>query len=468
MIDELILRSFKEINHFLEEGVHIIDQNGRTVLYNAAMEKIEGLRAVDVMGKHLLDVFPNLKPENSTLLAALKTGKQITLHKQSYLNLEGKKITTVNNTFPLIDENKIVGAVEVAMNYSNVSALSEKIVELQQKLIQPKLCKDEKKDYSFDKIIGNDKNFMRMVKIAKRASMTSSSVLIQGDTGTGKEVFAQSIHYESARYDKPFIAQNCSAIPESLLESILFGTVKGSFTGAVDRPGIFEQANNGTLFLDEINSMSMQLQAKLLRVLQESYVRRIGGSDDIHVDVRIIAATNQDPKRMINENGLRNDLYYRLNVINIKLPSLSERKGDIALLTDHFIHMYNKLLDKEVWGISDELNEIFQNYTWNGNVRELQNIIESAMNMVSKEHIIGMEHLPFHIEGMLTKKSVEVEKKLDFDSDSGLNQCIGSIEKKIIKNALERNEYNISRSAKELKITRQNLQYKIKKHSICT
>jgi len=456
----------------IEEGIHVIDESGKTIIYNSAMVEIEGLEEKQVVGKHLLEVFPSLNNETSTLIKVLETGKTIEQFKQSYLNLKGKKISTINTTLPILERSKIIGAIEIAKNITNVSNLSEQIIKLQERLIEPvKSEKKIKKHFTFDNIVGNDKSFIKAIAFAKRACKTSSSVLIYGDTGTGKELFAQSIHYESGRKDKPFIAQNCAALPENLLESILYGTSKGSFTGAVDRPGLFEQANGGTLFLDEINSMSLPLQAKLLRVLQEGYIRRVGGLKDRPIDVRIIAATNENPIEAVKKNNIRKDLYYRINVISINIPPLKKRKDDIPPLIDYFIRYYNKKLNKDVWMISEELLEAFLKYSWPGNVRELENFIESAMNMVLEEHVIKKEHLPSYVEElMMLNESLNTEYQAinKLEVFENLGDYLENIEKQIIENYLNKNEFNITRTSKELGLSRQNLQYKMRKFKLST
>jgi len=401
---EVLNLASQDIFNSIEEGIHIIDQTGRTILYNRAIEEIEGLSEKQVIGKHLLDFFPDWTKENSTLLTVLSSGKPIINREQSYLNFKGKNIKTINTTLPIYDGEYLVGAVEISKNMTMVTDMSEQIIELQQKLIKPVKRETGIRQYHFDQLIGKNAKYLEAIKIAKRASKSISSVLIYGDTGTGKELFAQSIHYASDRKDHPFIAQNCAAIPETLLESLLFGTSKGSFTGAQDRPGLFEQADSGTLFLDEINSMSSALQAKILRVLQENYVRRVGGNRDIPINVRIIAATNEEPSTLISSGQFRKDLYYRLNVINLKIPSLNERAEDIPLLVDYFIREYNEQLGKDVWMVSGEILEAFKNYNWAGNIRELKNFIESAMNLITDEHVIGKEHMPSHVAEVLLKK----------------------------------------------------------------
>lgn len=451
-----------EIFDAIEEGIHIVDHTGKTILYNKAIEEIEGLSQKQVVGKHLLDIFPDWTKENSTLLTVLSSGKPIFNREQSYLNFKGKNIRTINTTLPIINGGRLVGAVEIAKNVTMVNNMSEQIIELQQKLIKPIKNETGIKHYHFDQLIGKNDKYLEAIKIAKRASKSVSSVLIFGDTGTGKELFAQSIHYGSARNGRPFIAQNCAAIPESLLEGLLFGTSKGSFTGAQDRPGLFEQADGGTLFLDEINSMSSPLQAKILRVLQENYVRRVGGIKDIPVDVRIIAATNEEPEGLIQSGQFRKDLYYRLNVINIRIPSLNERVEDIPLLVDYFIREYNERLGKDIWMVSSELLEAFKQYHWAGNIRELKNFIESAMNLVVDEHVIGKEHMPSHVAEVLLKKSHYIKPEKTMVND--LNAHLAKIEREIIQSTLSLYNHNISKAAKHLNLSRQNLQYKIRQY----
>ena len=461
LFDVLNLAS-KDIFNAIEEGIHIIDFSGRTILYNKAMEEIEGLSQKQVIGKHLLDLFPDWTRENSTLLTVLESGEPIVNREQNYLNFRGKNIRTINTTLPIVEKGKTIGAVEIAKNITMVNDMSEQIIELQQKLIKPFKKEVGIRHYHFEQLIGKNDKYLEAIKIAKRASKSISSVLIFGDTGTGKELFAQSIHYGSERNVRPFIAQNCAAIPETLLEGLLFGTSKGSFTGAQDRPGLFEQADGGTLFLDEVNSMSWALQAKILRVLQENYVRRVGGNRDIPVDVRIIAATNEDPELLIQAGQFRKDLYYRLNVINIRIPSLNERVDDIPLLVDYFIREYNEQLGKDIWMVSSEILEAFKRYNWAGNIRELKNFIESAMNLVSDEHVIGKEHMPSHVAEVLMKKSHYMKRTTDLTDD--LNEHLAKIEKDIIQNTLALYNDNISKAAKHLNISRQNLQYKMKQY----
>ena len=345
--------------------------------------------------------------------------------------------------------------------------MSDKLIDLQQelKIANKKGNNGNKiKYYTFKDIIGSNKKMTQAIEIAKSAASSPSSVLIYGETGTGKELFAQSIHNGGNRRNKPFIAQNCAAIPETLLEGILFGTEKGGFTGAVEREGIFEQANEGTLLLDEINSMSLGLQAKLLRVLQEGYIRRIGGIKDIPVDVKIIATTNEEPLESIKNGTLRKDLYYRLNVVYINIPPLKERKDDILTLVNHFITKYNYILGRDIAGIDGEVLESFYNYSWPGNVRELENFIESAMNY-APIHRRYLQNEDFISCSNIFSNNIIIKNNSSI-IDTSLPNYLEEIEKGIIIKTLKANDNNISKTARKLGIKRQTLQHKIKKYSL--
>ena len=417
------------------------------------------------MNKDLLKVFPSLNENTSTLIKVLTTKEPIVDETQTYINYKGEKIVSINSTIPLFYKDEIVGALEIAKNITYLKRLSDKLMDLQHELKNTKKRKNNRiKNYTFDDIIGNNEKMINAIEIAKRASNSPSSVLIYGETGTGKELFAQSIHTGGIRRDKPFIAQNCAAIPEALLEGILFGTEKGGFTGAVEREGIFQQADGGTLLLDEINSMSLGLQAKLLRVLQEGYIRRIGGLKDIPIDVRIIATTNEEPLESIKNGTLRKDLFYRLNVVYLRIPPLRERKDDIILLCNHFIKKFNIMLGKNIVGVEDHVLEAFYQYSWPGNVRELENAIEGAMNYapydrryLTKEDFISCPHI------MKDEDSVILDEKY---IDRPLPDYLDMIEKDIIVKALENSKNNISKAAKKLGIKRQTLQHKLKKYGL--
>jgi arginine utilization regulatory protein len=284
--------------------------------------------------------------------------------------------------------------------------------------------------------------------------------MIGGSTGTGKELFVQAIHYASNRKDKPFIAQNCAALPSTLLESMLFGSVKGSFTGAENRPGLFELADGGTLFLDEINSMPLELQAKLLRVIQNNNIRRVGATKTIDVDVRIIAAFNSNIDDILSSGQMRKDLFYRLNVIMLLIPDLKERKEDIPLLLDFFIKKYNKEKNKFIKRVSDEVIKIFMEYDWPGNVRELEHTIEGITSIYDVD-ILREEHLPYQFKSLKSSPN-----QIIVDEIKPMKEALLETEKKLIISALKNTNNNISKAAKLLKLPRQTLQYRIKKLGI--
>ncbi len=462
-INDLVVQNILQHGNI---GVHVIDKDRRTIIYNEAMAELEGLEIFQVLDKDILDIFPSLDENTSTLIKVIHSGEPILNSTQTYFNYRGHSITTISSTIPLYSGDAIVGAMEIAQDVTNLRKLSDQLLELQQELKVSK--KDSKrtpqiKKYTFSNIIGSNKSLVIAKEVGEKASETPSSVLIHGETGTGKEMFAQSIHNHGIRRNNTFIAQNCAAIPDSLLEGILFGTEKGGFTGAIEREGIFEQANGGTLLLDEINSMSLPLQAKLLRVLQEGYIRRIGGLKDIPIDVRIIATTNEDPSSGIESGSIRRDLYYRLSVINIHIPPLRERLDDLDLLTSYFIRKYNKILNKSIERLSDQVMMDFMNYDWPGNIRELENFIEGAMNMVSsRDRILNREN--FITSNFIPRTSALGNNIIGGLSEKSLPILLEGIEEKIIREMMGRYGNNITKTANHLGIKRQTLQHKLKKY----
>lgn len=307
--------------------------------------------------------------------------------------------------------------------------------------------------YDFNCIIGSSKEILSCKDKALKASRTSSPVLIYGETGTGKELFVQAVHNSSSRRNKPFIDQNCAAIPNNLLESILFGISKGSFTGADNRKGLFEMADGGTLYLDEINSMPMELQGKILRALQDGTIRRVGSTALKKVDVRIIASLNELPESLLEEERIRRDLYYRLNVVRIDLPPLRNRKEDIPELINYFINKFNNRFDANIEGVESLAMEELILCDWSGNIRELEHLIEGIFNIKNKG-IISMNNL------------LEVGFSISSQEIIPLKQKMRELERKYILEALTITKFNISRAAELLQIPRQTLQSKIKRMNI--
>ena len=463
----------------IDEGIHVVNQSGITIYYNHVAAKHDGLLVEEVIYRHFFEVFPSLNKENSTLLKVIETGKPIYNQHQQYKNKNGLKVETVNTTLPILVNDQLVGAIEIAKDITRIKELSEKLIDLQAQVKEPVLKKSvilNKAKYNFNDIITKNQKMERIIALAKKTAFSNSPILIEGETGTGKELFIQAIHNYSPRKNQPFIAQNCAAIPSNLLEGILFGTSKGSFTGAENRPGLFELAHNGTLFLDEINSMPVELQAKLLRVLQDGMVRRVGDTINRQVDVRVVVATNIDPKKAVEKGQIRSDLYYRINVVNFKIPPLRERKDDISLLTNYFIQKYNYRFQKLILQVAKEVEELFKNYNWPGNVRELEHTIEYIMNIIEGSKI-ELVHLPAHLQ-----LAEEAEMKIDlmklstnqddnypninepWIENKGLKESIEEMERQIISKALDMENGNVKKTAKRLKIPRQTLQYKISKY----
>lgn len=454
-------KNIEIILDYVSDGIQVIDKKGRIVYCNRTAAILDDINREDVIGKHVFNIYPSLEEQTSTLFRVLRAGIPIYNTQQTFTNYKGKKITTVNSTLPIKLNGKVIGAIEISRNITDVKALSEKVIDLQNKIYGGKYkegLKDDEVGFSFEDIIGNSKELLRIKSIAMKAALTSSPILVYGDTGTGKELLVQAIHNAGRRKKKSFVAQNCAALPSNLLEGILFGTVKGSFTDAGDRPGLFELADGGTLFLDEINSMPMELQAKLLRVLQDGRIRRLGDIKTTKVDVRVIAATNIPPEEALENGVLRKDLYYRINAITIGIPDLKDRKEDIPLLTEHFIKKYNKILYSNIKGISGKVASIFQSYNWPGNVRELEHVIEGAMNIMDGDTII-LDYLP--------KKLIKFYEEISTDAvteNLPLKNALENLERKMIKDALKKTDNNISQAAALLDIPRQTLQYKMKKY----
>lgn len=461
----------------IDEGIHVVNSEGKTIFYNHRAAAIDGFEPEEVMNKHIFEIYPSLTNETSTLIHTLLTGQPTEERQQTFINKKGQKITTVNKTIPVRLQDQSIGALEISREITQLQELVNRISQLQNELhhhaeTQAPLAHGTR--YTFEQIIGKHPDLVKAIDYARKAARTSSSILLYGETGTGKEVFAQSIHNASPRRNKPFIAQNCAALPKDLLEGLLFGTEKGSFTGAISRAGLFEQANGGTLLLDEINSMDVDLQAKLLRVLQDGRVRRIGGNMEKEIDVRIIATSNVPPEKALKERQIREDLFYRLSVVLLRIPPLRERShGDLEALVQHFIQTYNKRFQKHIQGVDADVMHLFTQYQWPGNIRELQHIIEGAFNLLDiHETWIDLEHLPAYMEQRIHN---QIQRQTESDrfvprslpsENRPLTEALEELERNLIANALQTANGNISQAAHALSLKRQALQYKIKKYNL--
>ena len=405
-------------------GAVITDKEGDIVYYYGGMKEVNSLEAEEVIGRNVLEVYPSVKKEESSIYRVLRTGIPLYDVSQRIVNSKGETFDSVNSTFPIKDGDEITGAVEIYY-YDNYDE------------IQYETDADMLKGSMFDLYSGEDivskSEIMEDFKAKiKKVSATDSTVLIYGETGTGKELVAQAIHSGSARGSKNFIAQNCAAIPGNLLESILFGTVRGSYTDAVDKPGLLEAADGGTLFLDELHAMDFNMQAKLLKAIEEKSFYRVGGTEKIPVDVRVIAAVNADPMECVLEGKLRADLYYRINVVRLNVPPLRERKEDLQSLTEHFTEMYNKKMNRKIKGVSDEVMEFFKAYQWPGNVRELKNVIECGFNFAGGD-VIEAEDIDCYKEEM---EALKAENILVGGQKTDLKKVLREYEKGIIEKAV--------------------------------
>ncbi|MGJ7909524.1 sigma-54 interaction domain-containing protein [Neobacillus sp. LXY-1] len=445
----------------IDEGIHVVNIDGKTIFYNEVAARHDGMEVNEVLGKHLFEAFPSLTKESSTLLKVIKSGKPIFNQTQEYVNLHGSRIDTINTTLPIFVGEEIIGAVEIAKDYSRMKILSERLLDLQRGLNKTGRKKTTRQvNYTLNDLKTIHPLFLKLKDEARKLAKSDSPILVYGESGTGKELFVQGIHHESLRANGPFIAQNCAAIPETLLESILFGTSKGSYTGAVDRKGLFELADGGTLFLDELHTMPIELQAKLLRVLEDGMVRRVGSSENILVNVRVIAAMNVHPSKALQNQNLRSDLYYRLNVFTFSLLPLRERKEDILFLTEYFLKEFNKKLHKNIHQLDPELKLFLEEYPWPGNVRELKHTLEYMMNVCEGSSLTCTD-LPFMLQ-----QQRPVIKKVENKECMSLRKNIDDLEKRLIIDAMNQCNGNVKHAAKLLEIPRQTLQYKLKKVAI--
>lgn len=462
---------YETILNSLDVGIQVIDKQETTIVYNTMMAKLEGEEASNILGEKLLHSMPYLKAENSTLITALKAQQPLHDRRQTYITAQGKRVITVNSTIPLFLNHELFGALEIAKDITFIQTLAEKIIDLQQSLSAPKNTANVTHPfgarYTFADILGNSPDLRTVQTQAARAARTTSNVLLYGETGTGKELFAQSIHNASLRKQGPFIAINCAALPEHLLEGLLFGTAKGGFTGAVDRPGFFEQAQGGTILLDEINSMNITLQAKLLRALQEHTIRRVGATNEIAINVRVISTINVNPFDAIAQKQLREDLYYRLGTVTLHIPPLREHKEDIPVYINSFLEQYNQSMGLEVKNVSVPVLDAFQQYSWPGNIRELQHAIEGAMNLILTEPEIQMHHLPsLLLSNLLSMPSLSSTAGITGGEPAKLIEQRNIMEKELICAAFNKSNGNITWAAKSLGLTRQLLQYKLKKYNL--
>jgi PAS domain S-box-containing protein len=433
------------------DGLLVVDAEGYITMISNAYKKFLGFEKENVIGMHATEIIENTRMHKvaETGIAEIADLQKI---KGNYM---------IASRIPVFKNGKVTSVVGKVMfrNLGELDELYKKIGKIEQQLenYKDELTQINKAKYTFNSIIGKSRAIKEPVNIAKKAAYTNSNVLILGDSGTGKELFAHSIHNSSARRRKPFIKVNCAAIPDELLESELFGYEQGAFTGAKKggKIGKFEVADQGTIFLDEIGDMPMHMQAKILRVIQEREVEKIGSNKPLNIDVRIIAATNRNIEQMIEEKKFRLDLYYRLNVVTLNIPPLCERPEDISELCQNFIEKYRIRYLKRVDGINENAINKLMKYKWPGNIRELENIIERAINIMDEGTVIKPKHLPVDISG-----------RYDVEDVKNLRETMDEYERKIIIKSLEAVNFNKSRASKLLGISRTAFYEKLEKHGL--
>ena len=377
-------------------GVTIANLDGTIIYYNDAQGRLDELEPESVLGQSICEVY-HFSVEDSPTMQVLHSGKAIFDNVHFYRTRHGKLVNSTCDIYPLRIGDQLLGAMCFIQGYSiigrQIHALPEDSHDQGGPDAPPATPDVKSTRYRFSTLVGQNRGLADAVSLSMQASKTASPVMLVGETGVGKEIFAQSIHYASPRGRFPYTAINCSAVPEALLEGILFGTTKGSFTGAINKPGLFEVTQKGTLFFDELDSMPLNLQSKLLRVLQEKQVRRIGGSHELPVDVRIISSVSRNPVELVAQGLLRADFYYRLGVVKVFIPPLRQRMDDLHLLVQYFLKKCSDVLGIAVPLVTPEVMAAFYSHVWPGNVRELEHVIEASLNVLEGDTSLDLRHL---------------------------------------------------------------------------
>jgi arginine utilization regulatory protein len=466
-----ILGGLRPVLDELFMGVLAINRDEKICYYNKFMSTLDENKLEEVMGYKISEVY-SVKDSDSPTVESIRTGIPVFGRYMHYKTARGRQLATLNYTYPLHSSGELVGAICMCLEFTSLFSY----VTLNNGAPTPAAAPVRNEDkVEFKDIIGKNPVFREAVEVAKIAATGPSPVMLVGETGTGKDLFAQAIHNYSPRAKARFVPINCSAIPEPLLEGLLFGTTKGAFTGAVDKSGLFEYASGGTIFLDEVQSMPLTLQAKLLRVIQNKKVRKVGSLVENNVDVKLISAVCGHPRQLIEEKRLRDDLYYRLGVIQVGIPPLRERPEDIHELAQHFTEKIALRLGRKILGINADVIHNLKKRTWPGNVRELEHVLESSINFVSDGEYLEVRHLKRsgrHLQSVPSLQTAKNEQQ-DIDSRSqiiptgySLKNDLINYEKQMIISAIKANNANISKSAMSLGISQQLLVYKIKKYNI--
>ena len=467
------------------EGVKIVNASTKIIYYNKAQGRLDGLEPATVIGRTVLETYYMENSDTFPSSQCCFERRAIIDHTCYYRTCKGREVNSTYSIFPIFSCDNILGCICFSSGYNVASKKLnlEKLGSIEDSSQVSTSAVLVAKNFCFDDVITQNVKFEVCLDKARSASLTPSSVMIYGETGTGKEMIAQAMHNYSPRHHKPFMAINCAAIPEASLEGVLFGTTKGAFVGAEDKPGMLELANGGTLFLDEISFMPLGMQSKILRSIQEKTVRRVGASREVAVDFKIISATNINPRVAVKNGDLRSDLFYRLAVVMLAIPPLRERRRDIELLCAYFIKKLNLKLNRNVESIAPEVIRAFNSHHWSGNVRELEHVVEGAMNSVLEATILNHTHfsdfyagLAFddefgHISGLETEFRFPPNEAdgCREDGESRFDLSLASapnMERNGIIIALEESSGNASQAARSLGISPQLMRYKMKKYNL--
>lgn len=471
-IDPELKTAIKVFGHFFDvlgQPFSVLNAEGKHIYYNQENADIDECQRKEVLGRHMLSVFPSILADDNEMLRALQYGEESVNHQKSYYTPSGKLIDYQHTTVPLFNSSgEITGVIESGQDLSRFRKLQRNLSELNEKLFSKEKSKGPE-------IIHNSESMKQVLDRASRLAVSNVPVMVMGETGTGKELLAGFVHHHSPRRHKPFIALNCGALPVTLIESTLFGTVKGGFTGAENTRGYLELANGGTLFLDELNAMPVDVQGKILRFLQEKTFWKVGGSKELKADIRIIVAMNESPYEMIRQKRLREDLFYRLEIGMIAIPPLRERKDEIIPLAHHFMVKHQTNSNMHVYPFPTQVEKQLVNYDWPGNVRMLENVIVRSLilqktpgpldELIFNSETDIIHHFPAKIPPQRTSPE-EISGENVFSQSATLADKLEAYERQLLIEALKGTQGCVAKAARALGVSRGALQYKVKKYDV--
>ena len=454
----------------VKDGIQLYGADSSVRFFNRASKRLLDIpQEQNVEGQFLLDFF-DVDEEYSTTLTALRTKQPVRNRFDTYKSTTGKDLTTVTSAYPVFRDGVLLGSVTWERDMDILKRELPELTKIQQQIaahLSAPLSQPMKTQYVLQDLVGRSPELRAAVDLAARMAPRDNSILIQGETGTGKEIFAQGIHALSSRRNERFIAVNCAAFPETLIESMLFGTAKGAFTGSVDRGGLIEAANHGTLFLDELNSMSLAMQSKLLRVFQEHTLQRVGSTDNIPIDVRLISSCNEDVFTLTEQGRMRKDLFYRVAAVILMIPPLRERMEDLEELTWHYIRRHQNAAAQPITEIHPHYWERLRSHNWPGNVRELFHILSYSIS-VAEGGVLRETDFPAYFARQPGQQTLPPSRSAVPETDfrPGLSELVRSYERQVLSEAYAASGRNATRMAELLKISRQNCQYYIKKYQL--